>query len=87
MFGNLVLSFYYYGHYLEHRSVQMAEWIALPTSDHGVPDLNPPAGGIQLVTTEFHCTEPFIMALPSDLNDVERDVKHQVITIFILCRF
>ena len=34
--------------------------------------------------TAFHCTEPFIINLPSacdDLNNVERDVKHQTIII------
>ena len=35
--------------------------------------------------TEFRCTEPIIITLPScryDLNNVERDVKHQIIFSF-----
>ena len=35
----------------------------------------------------FHCTEAFIITFPSskyDLNNVERDVKHQTIVIKLL---
>ena len=51
---------------LFHRSVQVVKWLALPTSDHAVPGLNPTGGGIQLMTlrcfiaqslslSPFHC--------------------------------
>ena len=38
-------------------------------------------------STALHCTEPFIIILPSspyDLDNIERDVKHQIIIIFII---
>ena len=54
------------------------------TSGHEVSGLNSAVDGIQLMTTAHHCTEPFIIPLLSsryDLNNVEREVKHQVIII------
>ena len=38
-------------------SVRVAEWLALPTSDHEIQGSNHAGGGIQLVTdcTAFHC--------------------------------
>ena len=43
-----------------------------------------PIGRVQLmiIYIVLHCTEPFIITLSSsryDLNDVDRDVKHQII--------
>ena len=38
----------------------------------------------------LHCTEPFIIILPSsqyDLNNVERDVQHQLIIFRVLSAF
>ena len=32
------------------RSVQLAEWLALPTLDHEVPNSNPAGSGNQLLT-------------------------------------
>ena len=59
------------------RSVGLAEWLGLPILDHEVT-------GLRLISaqdcTVFICTEPFIITLPSsqyDLNNVERDVKHE----------
>ena len=49
---------------------------------------NPIRSGIQIMTTALHCTGPFIITLPPsryDLNNVERDVKHQT-TIIVLSR-
>ena len=57
----------------------------LLTSDHEVLCLNPAGGKIQRMTTALHCTEAFIMTLlfsRYDLNNVERDVKHQTIFLF-----
>ena len=47
------------------RSIWVAKWLGLPTSDHEVSGLNPARGGIQLI-------------LPSslyDLNNVKRNIK------------
>ena len=59
----------------------MAEWLAHPTLDHEVLGSNPTRGDCMAL----HYTEPFIITFPSqyDLNDVERDVKHQTIIILI----
>ena len=60
-----------------------SEAFMLLTSDHEVSDLNPAGDEIQLSDCmALHCTESFISGLPSsliDLNNVERDVKHQTI--------
>ena len=59
----------------------VAKWSVLPTSDHEVPGSN--SAGIGNSTHDcmaLHCTEPFIITLPLswyDLNNVERDIKHQ----------
>ena len=55
-------------------------------SDFGsqVQGLNPAASGIHLMTAPHFVAQPFNIALPSlqyDLNNVERDVKHQTIII------
>ena len=65
-------------------SIGVVEWLAHQTLYYEVAGLNP-AGGrmrIQLMTLMLHCIEPVIIILPSsqyDLNNVERDVKHQII--------
>ena len=66
------------------RSVQVMEWLVLATSYHEVLSLNPTGGRIQFMTVRLHCTVSFIIIRPSpgyDLNNVERDVKHQTIII------
>ena len=68
--------------------VRVAERLTLPTSNHEVPGSNSAGGGIPLMTTAPHCTEPSIAILPSsryDLNNVERDVKHKIVIIKPLC--
>ena len=53
----------------------MTDWLAFPTSDQKFSYSNPAYDCMAL-----HYTEPFIIIFPSsryDLNDVERDVKHQ----------
>ena len=54
----------------------VAKWLALPTSDHEVLGSNKAGYGI---------TEPFIITLPlrDDLNDVERDVNHKTIIVWV----
>ena len=54
------------------------------TSDHKVPGLNPAGGRIPLMTVVLHFTEPIIITFLSsryDLDNVEREVKHQPIII------
>ena len=51
-----------------------------------VPGSNPTGGRVNsvYVCLVYHCTESFIIALPLswyDLNNVERDIKHQAILI------
>ena len=56
----------------------MADWLALLALAHKIPDLQPIGSG----TPVLYFTEPFIITLPSsgyDLNNVERDVNHQII--------
>ena len=46
--------------------------------------MNPTGGGMELMTMAFHCTGPFIISLlasPYDLDNVERDVNHQLIIV------
>ena len=73
-----------YRFYLKYsESVQVAEWFALPTSEHKVPGLHPARSGTQLVSKKLHCTKLFIITLPSsqyDLNNVEREVNYQTIS-------
>ena len=43
-------------------SVRVADWLALPTSDHEVQGSNPAGGGFQLITARrFIAQEPFII--------------------------
>ena len=61
----------------------MTWWLASPSLDHKVPGLR---WNSTCVCTTLHCTEPFIITLPSsryDLNNVERDIKQQIIIIII----
>ena len=49
--------------------------------------MNSIGGGIYFMTVRRHCTVPFIITLLSsryDLNNVERDVKHQIIISTLL---
>ena len=62
----------------------MAEFLAFPTLDHEVLSLNLAGGRIQLMTAWGDCTEPLFITLSGslyDLNDIEKDVKHQTIII------
>ena len=68
----------------------MAEWLGLLTSYHVVPDSVPVGNGIQLMTVRHIITlslslSPFHRLSQYDLNNVERDVKHQTI-IIINCK-
>ena len=61
-------------------SVQGAKWVALPTLDQKVQGLNPVGCRIQLMTV----WQPFVNILPlscHNLNDVEREIKLQIIII------
>ena len=62
----------------------MAEWLGHLTSDHMVLGSNFTGDGFQLMTV--CCLGPFIITPPSsqyNLNDVERDVKHQIVIIIV----
>ena len=66
-----------------------AEWLLKSALDHEVLGSNPAGGGTAHVCTAHHCTELFIVTLPSsgyDLHNVERDVICQTITIYIKCK-
>ena len=52
--------------------------MVLPTSDHVVSGSNPTWGGIQLITI-WHFIAWSLTLYEYDLNNVERDVKHQII--------
>ena len=59
----------------------MAEWLALLTPDHEVPGLNP-AG--RKSSAHVVCRKPCFITLSlsqDDLDNVERDVKHQIVII------
>ena len=54
-----------------------------------VRNSNPAGDIIPLMTGAIHCTDPFIVTLPSkryDVNTVERDIKHQIIMMHSLHR-
>ena len=54
----------------------------LPTSDHKVQGSNPARECMAL-----HCTEPFIVTLPSSeygSNNAEREVKRQIIIMTLV---
>ena len=53
----------------------MTEWLVLLTSDGEVPGSNPTGGEIPLIIT--------LLSSRYDLNNVERDVKHQTINIIL----
>ena len=62
----------------------MAEWLVLPTGSRGPGFESCWRWNSSDDFMTLHCTEPFIITLPSsryDLNNVERDVKHQTIII------
>ena len=68
------------------RYLQTSRWLSgsIRASDFGFYGLglNPTGGRIQLMTSALYCTKLFIIILPSsqyDINNVERDVKHQII--------
>ena len=69
----------------------MAKGLALPTAGHEVTGWN--LGWRQNSAQGFmapHCTEPFISTFPlslDNLNNVERDVKSNVIIIIIFAKF
>ena len=69
------------------RNVHIAKWLllpTLPTSDIEVPDSNLARDRISAHDCmALHCTEHFIIILPSTRydNNVERDVKHLTIII------
>ena len=59
----------------------MAEWLALPMSDHKVLGSNPAGGRIQLMTVwcileQSHSLSPFRYL---NMTILERDMKHQII--------
>ena len=59
------------------RSVWVAKWLALHVGSQ-VPRFEPQRRNTAHDCKALHCTEPFIVTLPSspyDLNSVERDVK------------
>ena len=64
----------------------------LPTSIRKVQGSNSTEGGIQLLTTTLHCTDSllfintFSLSL-YNLNNVERDVKHQIIIEIVILLF
>ena len=63
--------------------IVVAKWLALLTSDHEIPGSNPADDRIQLMTVWS-----FIITLSLsryDLNNVERDVKHQISIIHANC--
>ena len=61
------------------RSVRVAEWLALPNSDHKIPFPNPVGGG--LLHRTFHYT---LLSSRYDFDNVERDVIHKIIIIIII---
>ena len=63
--------------------------LALPTSDYEVLGSNSVEADSACDCIVLHCTEPFIITLPKsqyDLNNVERDIKHQTIIYNIFLR-
>ena len=65
-------------------SIWMARWLLLPILGHEVLGSKLAGGRIQFMTVWCHCTEPFIITLPSsryDLHNVKRDVKHQPLSL------
>ena len=68
---------------VQTRCDRTAEWLALPTPDHEIPGSNPTRGGIKPMSIRHFTAH--IITFPSsryDLDNVERDIKHQT---FILC--
>ena len=42
--------------------VRVAEWLALPSSDHEVLGLNPPGGGIQVMIVQHFIAQSFSLS-------------------------
>ena len=67
-----------------NREDWVVEWLTLPISDQWSRVQITLSRNSAYDCIALHCTEPFIITLPSsqyDLNNVERDVKHQTTII------
>ena len=58
-------------------SARWPKWLMLPTLDHEVQGSNLVGGGIQLMTVQCFIAQS--LSSRYDLNNVERDVKNQII--------
>ena len=65
------------------QSIQVAEWLALPTLDYEILGSNPAGSGIQFMTVWCITTQNLSLS-PIHPFDVERDIKHHIIIVIIV---